>query len=163
MHLRDNWWNLKHSQNMLNENVKLTIQTMQSFNVFPMGRWSYLYLYETFIFFYRCGFDQTWNTTKNIFIRSIRAIFFPIAELFRLEADGRVISTRVFRRSTQISLAIILIRLILTINVSITQPRFTDASPLEKRNTYTKLVWKELLENTPIPSTKHPFFVLFWS
>lgn len=86
------------------------------------------------------------STTKIAFIRSIRTISSPIAELLRLQADGGIISTRVFWWSTQIALAIILIRLILTINIAITQPRFANASPLGKRdNKHRKSDWKQTL------------------
>lgn len=86
------------------------------------------------------------STTKIAFIRSIRTISSPIAELLRLQADGGIISTRVFWWSTQIALAIILIRLILTINIAITKPRFANASPLGKRdNKHRKSDWKQTL------------------
>lgn len=71
--------------------------------------------------------------TTEFLVGAVRTVVLAVAQLFSRQADRIVLGAYVVREFTQQCLAIIFIRVILTVAVSITHPRLTDTPRYRKR------------------------------
>lgn len=66
--------------------------------------------------------------TAEFLIRTIWAVISSVAKFLRRQADGGVVGTHMVRELTHQCLTVVLIRVVLTIAVAITNPGFADAA-----------------------------------
>lgn len=66
-------------------------------------------------------------TADGAFVRAVGAVYFPVADLVGGQAHGGVVGTGVSGRLADGGLAGLLVRVVFTVNVSVTNPTLCDA------------------------------------